>query len=97
MTESISTTTVRLVYHQIYAVFMKILKQKIYSILDSQQPVEQGGFHKNYNTIDHIQKPNLNFQIKIAMMFVDVNKASDSLYHNYLVNTRKKVSPIRDF
>ncbi len=67
---------------------MTILKHKVYNILEAQQPEKQAGFHKNYSTIDHIQTLNQilekskEYQIKIEIMFVDFNKAFDSLYHN---------------
>ncbi len=31
-------------------IFHKILKERIYNIFDSQQPMEQAGFRKNYST-----------------------------------------------
>lgn len=34
--------------------FMKIIKNRIYNTLDSQQPEEQAGFRRKYSTIDHI-------------------------------------------
>lgn len=34
---------------------MVLFKNRIYATLDSQQQVEQAGFRKSYNTIDHIQ------------------------------------------
>ncbi len=77
-------------------IFMKILKHKIYNILDTQQPVEQAGFRKNFSTIDHIQtlsqilEKSKEFQIKLAIMFVDFNKAFDSLYHEVIWSTLEK-------
>lgn len=67
---------------------MKILKNRIYNLLDSQQPFEQAGFRKNFSTMDHIQTLNQllekanEFNIDLAIMFIDFNKAFDSLYHD---------------
>ncbi len=61
--------------------FVKILKNRIYKILDSQQPVEQAGFWKSYSTIDHIQTINQllektnEFDINLAITFIYLNKA----------------------
>jgi len=55
--------------------------------LDSFQQVEQAGFRRGFSTVDHIQALSQllekvkEFNIEIAMMFIDFNKAFDSLYH----------------
>ena len=67
---------------------MTIIKNRCYKQLDSHQPVEQAGFRKKFCTVDHIQTLNQliektnKFDIKVAIMFIDFNKAFDSLYHN---------------
>ncbi len=76
--------------------FMKIIKRKIYNILDSQQPVEQAGFQKNFSTVDHIEtlsqifEKSKKFQKNIAFMFVDFYEAFDSLYHEVIWLTLQK-------
>lgn len=70
--------------------FMKIIKNRIYNILDQNQGIEQAGFRKNFSTIDHlftigqlIEKAN-EYNIEIHMIFVDFNKAFDSVKHSRL-------------
>jgi len=77
-------------------VFMKIIKNKIYPLLDEQQSQDQAGFRKGYSTTDHIHtlgqilEKSKEFQKKIAIMFVDFNKAFDSLFHDVIWQTLKK-------
>ena len=67
--------------------FMVLLKNKCYSKLDEYQKTEQAGFRKGFSTVDHIQAINQllekanEFNHNLALMFVDYNKAFDSLYH----------------
>jgi len=72
----------------ILKIFMIIIKNRCYKQLDSHQKVEQAGFRKKFSTIDHIQalsqliEKAKEFNIKTALMFIDFNKAFDSLYHD---------------
>ena len=71
----------------IMKVFMSLLKNKCYKELDAHQRPEQAGFRKGYSTTDHLQAINQlvekarEFNLELALMFVDYNKAFDSLYH----------------
>lgn len=53
--------------------------------------MQQAGFQKNNSMIDHIQttlsqilEKAKEYQIKIAIMFIDFNEAFDSLYHDVI-------------
>ncbi len=69
---------------------MKIIKNRIFNTLDFQQPAEQGGFRKKFNTIDHIQALNQiiektnEFDQEVWLMFIDYNEAFDSILHGKL-------------
>lgn len=74
----------------VYKVFAKIILDRISTLLDEQQPVEQAGFRKGFSTIDHIhtvkqvlEKYN-EYNKKIYLAFVDYAKAFDSLNHEYI-------------
>ena len=49
--------------------------------------MEQAGFRRGYSTVDHIQalsqllEKAKEYNIELALMFIDFNKAFDSLYH----------------
>ena len=66
---------------------MTLLKNKCYPLLDKNQKVEQAGFRKGFSTKDHIQAVNqliekaTEFNLDLAIMFIDYNKAFDSLFH----------------
>jgi len=68
--------------------FMTIVKSRCYKKLDEYQSVEQAGFRKKYSTVDHIQALNQliektkEFNIDIALMFIDFNNTFDSLFHD---------------
>ena len=75
---------------------MSVIKSRCYRQLDSHQKFEQAGFRKKFSTIDHIQalsqlieKTN-EFNIKVALMFIDYNKAFDSLYYDKIWETLAK-------
>lgn len=68
---------------------MKILKERINSISDFEQPVEQAGCRKKFATIDHIQTLNQlvekerEYQIDlcVCLLFIDFNKVFNSIHH----------------
>ncbi|MBP1527199.1 MAG: hypothetical protein H9Q66_04685 [Spiroplasma ixodetis] len=76
--------------------FMKIIKNRIYNQLDTNQTPEQAGFRKNYSTIDHLQTMNqiiekaLEYQIEIHILFIDFQKAFDTIKHQYLWKCLRK-------
>ncbi len=59
-------------------VFFKLIKSRIYSILDIQQPINQAGFRRGYSTIDHIFTINQvleksrEFNFPLHIMFIDL-------------------------
>lgn len=69
---------------------MKIIKNRICSQLDSNQPAGRG-FRKGYSTTEHIhiminqvlEKAD-EYQIEIHLVFVDFQKAFDTVSHRYL-------------
>ena len=80
----------------IYKIFMKIVKNRIYNQLDLNQGIEQAGFRRNQSTIDHLQAINqvietaLEYQMETHMLFIDFHKAFDSVEHEYLWKGLKK-------
>lgn len=68
-------------------VFLKIIKNRTYPLLDRNQPCEQAGFRKKYSTVDHIHAVNQLFEkareynVEINALFIDFNKAFDTVYH----------------
>jgi hypothetical protein len=74
----------------IYKTFSRVLTNRLESILDSAQPVEQAGFRRGFSTADHIQTLNelLNkcreFHLPIYMLFIDFKMAFDSVEYNAL-------------
>ena len=69
----------------LYRVFMKCILTRIRRTLESQQPVEQAGFRRGFSTMDHIHsicrliEVGREYQIPVVMVFVDFEKAFDSL------------------
>ena len=69
----------------LYKIFTKILALRLSHKLDSFQPIEQAGFRKGYSTIDHIHaikqiiEKRKEFQRFIIMIFIDYEKAFDSI------------------
>jgi hypothetical protein len=81
----------------IYKLFTKILTNRLTTILDSNQPREQAGFRKHYNTIDHIQtvrqvmEKSHEYRRPLVMTFIDYEKAFDTVCTgNMLMALRKQ-------
>ena len=72
---------------------MTLLKNRCYRQLDLQQGYEQAGFRKTFSTIDHIHtlgqliEKTSEFNINIALMFIDFSKAFDSPFHDKIWST----------
>ncbi|CAB3252101.1 unnamed protein product [Arctia plantaginis] len=80
----------------VYKVFAKVILDRISVTLDENQPVEQAGFRKDFNTIDHIhaikqliQKYN-EYNKTIYLAFIDYSKAFDSLKHESVWQSLKE-------
>lgn len=72
-------------------IFSKLIANRIQSLLNDQQPIEQAGFRKSFSTVDHLhvinqllEKSN-EYKIKLNIALIDYNKAFDSINHNYLI------------
>ena len=76
----------------IYKVFTKLLTNRMTRQLDEQQPREQAGFRSGFSTIDHLQVVNQVLErtreckIPLCMIFVDYEKAFDSIEINAIAN-----------
>ena len=69
-----------------------MIVNRIEEELDKNQPEEQAGFRKSYSTIDHLQtitqlveKTN-EFNIPLALLFIDFEKAFDSIETNTVLS-----------
>ena len=71
-------------------IFTKIVKNRIYGILDNNQGEEQSGFKRGYSTVDHIFTVNQliekthEYKIEVYLLLLDFNKAFDSIEHSFL-------------
>ena len=76
----------------IYKTFTKVLANRITRQLDEQQPREQAGFRRGFSTTDHLQVVNQVLErareckIPMCMVFVDYEKAFDSIEINAVIN-----------
>ena len=76
----------------IYKVFTKVLVSRMTRQFDEQQPREQAGFRSGFSTIDHLQVVNQMLErtreckIPMCMIFVDYEKAFDSIEINAVIN-----------
>ncbi|CAG9133292.1 unnamed protein product [Plutella xylostella] len=85
----------------IYKLFIKIIHNRIRSLLDHHQPPEQAGFRPGYSTTDHlhtlnqiIEKTN-EFNTPLYLAFIDYTKAFDSLHHQAIFSAlaNQKINP----
>ncbi len=71
-------------------IFSSLIKNRIYPQLDSMQSREQAGFLKGFSTIDQIFtvnqliEKNTEYNLKLILLFIDFNKAFDTIRHPYL-------------
>ncbi|CAM4928046.1 unnamed protein product [Rotaria socialis] len=76
----------------IYKLFTKVLVNRMARQLDEQQPREQAGFRSGFSTIDHFHVINQILErtreckIPLCMVFVDYEKAFDSMEINAAIN-----------
>lgn len=76
----------------IYKIFTKVLVNRMTRHLDEQQPREQAGFRSGFSTTDHLQAVNQILErtreckIPLCMIFVDYEKAFDSIEINAIIN-----------
>ncbi len=74
---------------------MKVLKERLYKVMDENQGREQAGFRHDHSTIDQIfilnqiiQKAN-EYQIQVNLLLIDFQKAFDTVEHWYTWETLK--------
>ncbi|KAH7695018.1 reverse transcriptase [Aphelenchoides avenae] len=76
----------------VYKLFTKVLTRRITEDLDRAQPVEQAGFRQGYCTLDHLQTVNQIQEkarekgLRQYLVFVDYEKAFDTVETNAVLN-----------
>jgi hypothetical protein len=74
---------------------MKILTNRLMTIMDGNQPEKQVGFHAKYSTMDHLQAINQiieksqEFNQNLYVAHVDYNKAFDSVEQDSILEMRR--------
>ena len=83
---------ISLLPHLLHKLFNKIITRRLEFKLDSYQPPEQAGFRFGYETNDHLQviktliEKSVEYNKPLVMVFVDYEKAFDSIRHNGMFN-----------
>ena len=71
-------------------IFLKIIQQRLSTIVDKEMPDVQAGFRESRGTLDHIanlrwiMEKTTEYQKDLYMCFIDYSKAFDVLEHNKL-------------
>uniref|UniRef100_A0A914WVS6 Reverse transcriptase domain-containing protein n=1 Tax=Plectus sambesii TaxID=2011161 RepID=A0A914WVS6_9BILA len=82
----------------IYKSFTRVLTNRLESYLEDAQPVKQAGFRRGFSTADHIQTLNKlaekcdKFHLSLFMLFIDFEKAFDSIEHGALYEALRRQS-----
>ncbi len=78
-------------------IFIACLKNRMYNQLDQNQSNEQAGFRRGFSIIDNlfvtnqiIEKAN-EYSLPVKIIFIDFQKAFDTIYHNYLWQALKNL------
>lgn len=83
-------------------IFGKLLKNRIYRVLDENQLREQAWFRRGYSSLDHkfainqILEKTREYNIPLALNFIDYNKAFDSIHHDKVRKDLKNQGVGRD-
>lgn len=77
----------------IYKLFSSIIEKKIKESTEKYQPIEQAGFRRGFSTVDHIHSLEMliekyqEFKRPLYIVFIDYQKAFDSLFHSSIWET----------
>lgn len=77
----------------LYKLFSSIIEKKLKEKTEKYQPIEQAGFRRGFSTIDHIHSLEMliekyqEFKRPIYIVFIDYQKAFDSLFHSAIWKT----------
>ncbi|KHN83698.1 Retrovirus-related Pol polyprotein from type-1 retrotransposable element R2, partial [Toxocara canis] len=77
----------------VYKVFMRVIYNRIESILDEKTGRELAGFRKRFSTIDHILALTQliercrDYWVPVCLLFVDFKKTFDLLKHNAILQS----------
>ncbi|GBP81972.1 LINE-1 reverse transcriptase homolog [Eumeta japonica] len=77
----------------LYKLFSSIIEKKIKKSTEKYQPVEQAGFRRGFSTVDHIHSLEMliekyqEFKRPLYIVFIDYQKAFDSLFHSSIWET----------
>ncbi|KAH7707537.1 reverse transcriptase, partial [Aphelenchoides avenae] len=79
-----------------YKLFTKVVLNRISAKLDAAQPVEQAGFRSGFSTMDHLQTINQIQErtrekgLRLYLIFIDYEKAFDSIEINAVLNALER-------
>lgn len=77
----------------LYKLFSSIIEKKIKESTEKYQPIEQAGFRRGFSTLDHIHSLEMliekyqEFNRPLYIVFIDYQKAFDSLLHSSIWET----------